>query len=188
MLQLTSANAGYVAVNAQSYADQPDGGATDALVALDWWAACATQRGQLAPLVDSAAGDVAMLTQLSSQPVADAGAMELRSIVRAATLPAFTVADYTTTRVAAALSPAAALAHLSLDYRQSVFDLHRPAVHASAVPSTSTVTVTALPYTADEGPYTAAPDVAVLRALQPATDVALEFDTQDPFPPTGRGW
>jgi hypothetical protein len=185
VLQLTSANAGYVAVNAQSYvAAPPDAGATEATLALNHFAACSTQIAGFAPLIDADAGDVAMLTQLRAQ-VLDGGLVELRTLVRAATLPPFTEADHLTTQVSAALAPAAQSDHFAVDFRQSAFAALLPQVHASAVAASSTLTLTMLPYGPDDGAYTAAPDLAVVRPVDPSVDVALAFDTGDPFP---TGW
>jgi hypothetical protein len=183
VLQVTAENAGYVATNAQSYAGpQPDAGAVAALFAVAWWEACSNPRAQLAPLVDSDAGDVAVVTQLVSAPVSDAGAVELRTVVRAAVLPGFTMVDHATTPLSAALAPVAVQEHLSLDYRQSAFDAVRSAVHPAAAANASTVTVSALPYSGADGLFTAAPDLAVLRPQDLSQDITLTFDTGNPFP------
>ena len=184
VLQLTAESAGYVAVNAQSYSPQPDAGSSDAGFGIAYWAACSTQRSRLAPLIDADAGDRLTVTQLASAAVGDAGLLELRTLVRAATLPPFSMEDGRATQLTAALAPAATQERVSLDYRQSAFDALRAAVHPSATAISSTVTVTALPFTAAHGAYTAAPDLAVLRPQQLSSDVALTFDTGNPFPAT----
>lgn len=184
VLQLTAANAGYLSLAAQAHAGaQPDAGARSALFAVEYWQACSTQRGQLAPLIDADAGDVAVLTQLVSGPVGDAGLLELRTVTRSAALPAFSIADHAVTPLAAALAPVATQEHVSLDFRQSAFDAERAAVHASASAISSTVTVSALPYSGGDGFFTPAPELAVLRPQQLSADVALDFDTGNPFPP-----
>ncbi len=183
VLQLTSENAGYVALNAQAFvADQPDAGVTDASFPIGYFSACGTRRGRYVPLIDADAGDVMTLTQLQSAPVGDAGLLELRTLVRAAVLPAFSMADHALTQVPVALAAPATMERLSLDFRQSAFDALRSAVHPSAAAIASTVTVTALPFTADLGAYTAAPDLAVLRPQQLSQDVSSSFDTGNPFP------
>lgn len=183
VLQLTSENAGYVALNAQAFAgDQPDAGATAASFPVGYFSACGTRRGRFVPLVDADAGDVMTLTQLQSSPVGDGGLLELRTLVRSAVLPAFSMADHAVTQVPAALAAPATMERLSLDFRQSAFDALRAAVHPNATAIASTVTVTAQPFTADLGAYTAAPDLAVLRPQQLSSDVSLSFDTGNPFP------
>ncbi len=183
VLQVTSGNAGYVAVNAQSYiGDQPDAGVTDARFELDWLRACNTLRSGLAPLADADAGDVVTVTQLRSERVADAGMLELRTLVRAASLTTLSVVDHALTPAAVALAPAATLEHVDLDYRQSAFDALKSQVHPLATAASSSVIVTAVPHTASFGAYTAAPDLAVLRPQQTSADVRLQFDTGNPFP------
>ncbi|MBK7862238.1 MAG: hypothetical protein IPJ65_27250 [Archangiaceae bacterium] len=183
VLQVTAENAGYVALNAQSFVgDQPDAGVTDARFPLKWWEACSTSRGRLVPRVEADAGDVVVVTQLVSAKVPDAGALELRTLKRVATLPAFTLADHASTPVSASFAPPAAQQHLSLDFRQSAFDALRAAVHPEARPLSSSVTVSALPFSTSDGFFTASPDLAVLRPQQYSADVALDFDTGNPFP------
>jgi len=183
VLQLTSENAGYVALNAQSHVvEPPDAGATAARFDLDWLRACSSLRFGLATLVDADAGDVLTVTQLRSERVADAGMLELRTLVRAGTVGTLTVADHGATPIAVALAPPATIERFDLDYRQSLFEALKGQVHPQATTASSSVLVTAVPYTAEHGSYTAAPDLAVLRPQQTATDVRLAFDTGNPFP------
>ncbi|MBL8957068.1 MAG: hypothetical protein JNK82_40215 [Myxococcaceae bacterium] len=183
VLQVTSENAGYVALNAQSHvAAQPDAGETSAQLELDWMRACGTLRLGLAPLPDPDAGDVVTFTQLSSERVPDAGALELRTLVRAA-VSALPVSDHAVTRVSLTFAPPATTERIDLDYRQSAFAALKTQVHPAATSISSSVVVTVAPYTAMYGAYTAAPDLAVLRPQQTTGDVRLAFDTGNPFHP-----
>jgi hypothetical protein len=183
VLQLTSANAGYVAVNAQSYvAAQPDAGSTSAAVAVDYFSACSTQRGGQAPLIDADAGDSVIVTQLTTQTL-DGGLFQLATLVRSGTLSAFTMADHQTTNVSGTVAEPP-LDHFTLTLRQSAFAALLPQVSTAAVASGSTVTIGMLPYGANDGAYTAGPSLAVLRAQDPSIDVTVSFDTGDPFPTT----
>jgi hypothetical protein len=184
VLQLTSANAGYVAVNAQSYlVARPDAGDTSALVSLDHFAACSTLREGFAPLIDADGGDRAILAQLTTQ-VLDGGYTQLRTLVRSVELPPFTMADHTTTTVPAALATPPATDHYTIDLRQTEFAALLPQVNAAAVATSSTVTLSMIPYGAGDGAYTAGPSLAALNAEDPSVDLLVGVDTGDPYPST----
>jgi hypothetical protein len=184
VLQVTSANAGYVAVNAQSYlAAQPDAGDTSAYLSLNYFPACSTQRQGFAPLIDTDGGDRAIVAQLITQ-VLDGGYVQLRTLARSVELPPFTLADHLTTTLPAALGAPPKRDHFTLDLRQTEFNALRPQVNASAIAVSSAVTLSMLPYGANDGSYTAGPSLAVLQAEDTTVDLLIGVDTGDPYPDT----
>lgn len=190
-LQFHSLPAGYLLFDVEDNSVQlADGGSSKPVLGdtalnltLDW----GRMRG---PLLEAAQNDEVVVTKAKRSylpsPLDGGSPLLVRTLSESASSASVTIADGTTPVLSMPLQAVATNQTVTLDWRRSDFAALRSLAHPDAVGYTDNFYVDVLPYTADAGFYTSAPDLLVVEAdpEQPAT-ISTTLSYGNPFSP---GW